>query len=1299
MKKFRPIVIIAVVALLTVISACVFVSCNEKETKFTVTFTGEGVDIPSQTVAEGGVALEPKAPEREGYKFTGWYVGDEKFSFETKITADITLTAGWEKAGSVEPEPEPKPDDKGTKENPYVLTTADDIIEFSDRVNHPEEEENAAYYKSWFRLDADIDMDGYDYMPAGQEIILDSGETVYGFSGVFDGNGHKISNLTIEKNLERQKTYYVGFFGLTDRAIIKNLTLENINYDVKSYTEAEKTAVSFGGVVGEASLTEFYNVSVSGILNTRLFPINPACIGGIAGRWEVSGTQEQAYIAHMQNCHTETEVKIGRDSEGAACSLDNAFNGGMVGLLSTSFSSAAIINCVSQGKVYGGKYVGGIIGYASGDYISMVNCVNYAPVTATAVVSSNAGGLVACITGNSVIADSLSLARVKGARPQSGNKSYVGSIAAQANKDSYDIYYDPGLAVVNSYYVRDISANGATETAIGIRKTADEVTEQWIKDTLKWEESDITFIDGKARPVTAAKADAVYKVTVDGTEYERQYSDGDYSLLGLLEDGVGYDTNVFFDYVYENGERYRFFMPVTKDITLAVKYGDVSAVAGVYTGTSVYGETKNNVGVLVLNTDGTINWINSSSVRGTYKYDGEHIILDVFDSHGEMYGASGTDSIVFITEEGSYEVTYTFVKTDLKVFGEYYASNGDMITFGGEADVSMHIFGMHNNNDINGTYVWTDDNTLTVTGGNLAGYYNSLTITVNADMSLTVNGTPKDQGNRIFADTIFNKTGTPDYSGRPFVGEYRMAHAGMSSDTPIMDMYIWNFSADGTVTFANEYVTRYGQYAIFDNNVVKTIVEGHVSTYTYDEQKNIFYGENNRGMGAHYGVILTPAEAGDPKAFVIDGNTSDTVIVAAGEHYYLVKNKVYDPTAEIVAEDGFTDKARVTIDGVSYRVLYTVSSYNGRVGYALVTIGAEEGTYTYNGQTFTLDGIGGATGAYEGKYYVYGNTVVIVYGETEFFGFDYTVAHNSGNVAVKSAQDKYAGMWLQYKTEVNEDGEEVNVEKYRLLIDGYGHIAILYYADWAGDYRFNWGNGWVNMRETETGIYCEFNENYKVNFMFYYDMNLIYTKDFGSTYGEMAFTKRGYDGPAVPPEIPSSYLGSYTGVESDGTPVVFNIKQDFSGSYKNAPIIVIYDGSTGLYFSIGSVNYFFRFADKVMIYGEEQVALTRTGEVSEVIPGNLCGTWSGKWEGYGTGGSDNDVRQIVLEADGTLTYITDIVLVATFDAETLTVTASNDNVRITMVYDPEHNTMKATVYVGTQEDGHSSECNAMTKVN
>lgn len=68
-----------------------------EEKKFTVKFeTGCEVVIADQEVKENETATKPADPEREGYKFAGWYNGEAKYTFAEKVTANITLTAKWD---------------------------------------------------------------------------------------------------------------------------------------------------------------------------------------------------------------------------------------------------------------------------------------------------------------------------------------------------------------------------------------------------------------------------------------------------------------------------------------------------------------------------------------------------------------------------------------------------------------------------------------------------------------------------------------------------------------------------------------------------------------------------------------------------------------------------------------------------------------------------------------------------------------------------------------------------------------------------------------------------------------------------------------------------------------------------------------------------------------------------------------------------------------------------------------------------------------------------------------------------
>ena len=67
----------------------------------TVTFDSQGgSEVASQTLENGETAAEPAAPLKIGAMFTGWYTdascaAETQYSFDTPVTADLTLYAGW----------------------------------------------------------------------------------------------------------------------------------------------------------------------------------------------------------------------------------------------------------------------------------------------------------------------------------------------------------------------------------------------------------------------------------------------------------------------------------------------------------------------------------------------------------------------------------------------------------------------------------------------------------------------------------------------------------------------------------------------------------------------------------------------------------------------------------------------------------------------------------------------------------------------------------------------------------------------------------------------------------------------------------------------------------------------------------------------------------------------------------------------------------------------------------------------------------------------------------------------------
>ncbi len=90
---------------------------------FAVRFdTGDGTKPEPELVPWNDKVPRPTSdPEKSGHTFTGWYLGDEKYNFDTPVTAPLTLTAKWEKNPSsggyyYYPTPDTKTDD--TKGSP-----------------------------------------------------------------------------------------------------------------------------------------------------------------------------------------------------------------------------------------------------------------------------------------------------------------------------------------------------------------------------------------------------------------------------------------------------------------------------------------------------------------------------------------------------------------------------------------------------------------------------------------------------------------------------------------------------------------------------------------------------------------------------------------------------------------------------------------------------------------------------------------------------------------------------------------------------------------------------------------------------------------------------------------------------------------------------------------------------------------------------------------------------------------------------------------------------------------------------
>ena len=74
----------------------------------TVTFDANGGTLDNGestktvTVAKDGRVKEPKAPQKAGYDFNGWFLGTGKYTFTEEVKEDITLLAQWKKSATAD---------------------------------------------------------------------------------------------------------------------------------------------------------------------------------------------------------------------------------------------------------------------------------------------------------------------------------------------------------------------------------------------------------------------------------------------------------------------------------------------------------------------------------------------------------------------------------------------------------------------------------------------------------------------------------------------------------------------------------------------------------------------------------------------------------------------------------------------------------------------------------------------------------------------------------------------------------------------------------------------------------------------------------------------------------------------------------------------------------------------------------------------------------------------------------------------------------------------------------------------
>ena len=243
----------------------------------------------------------------------------------------------------------------GSSESPFLITTAEELKWYASYVNG-ESGDNVVHTTACAKLMNDIDLSSVcgegkgNWTPIAKYGIYQyNGE--HHFDGVFDGNGHTISNLYIND----EKGSNLGLFGYikptasSAPASVKNLKMASVQIVGESYIAA---------VSGSGSGVTFENIEVIS--------------GSIAGTRNISGIS--SCVGNAKNCINRADV-----------TASSMYAAGVIHYI------GKVSNCSNYGKITAGRgLAGGIVSNGDG-FAKLTDCANYGDIEITQPIANDCG--------------------------------------------------------------------------------------------------------------------------------------------------------------------------------------------------------------------------------------------------------------------------------------------------------------------------------------------------------------------------------------------------------------------------------------------------------------------------------------------------------------------------------------------------------------------------------------------------------------------------------------------------------------------------------------------------------------------------------------------------------------------------------------------------------------------------------------------------------------------------------------------------------------------------------------------
>ena len=271
------------------------------------TITGSG-----GTVFNGKVTVTPGSTIESG-KFNGEVINNGTITggiFNNTVSGSGTIKGGTFNTPMT---------GSGTKNDPYQISTADQLKLFRDIVNGTgDQAQNRGAYAV---LTANIDLNNEPWTPIGPS---ESGS----YTGTFDGQGHTVKNLSVTVNVQPGRA---GLFGCVKDGTIRKLT-------VAGSVSCTANQGWCGGIAGYAmdetieNCASLCTVSCTGI---------DARVGGIVGLVDYNSR-----TLIIRDCYNIGKI-TGRSDNGSGDA------GGICGF----YMNGKISNCYNVGEITGSGYV------------------------------------------------------------------------------------------------------------------------------------------------------------------------------------------------------------------------------------------------------------------------------------------------------------------------------------------------------------------------------------------------------------------------------------------------------------------------------------------------------------------------------------------------------------------------------------------------------------------------------------------------------------------------------------------------------------------------------------------------------------------------------------------------------------------------------------------------------------------------------------------------------------------------------------------------------------------------------